>query len=469
MNWIDKTTLSNRYVHIIHFGNIRFDKAQKKEKKRKTYMSLLPYQHVDSVASLYDVDEIYDFINSGTYASVYRGVRREHTPPSIFSCVQPGKTVALKVIPKSNLKTEKDIRDVINEVSILKCVHHEHILRILEVFQTNREVCLVLELVEGKELLRGLGPSVVFAEERAKKIVSQIFQALFFLHEQKRVVHRDLKPENILIDSADHVTIVDFGLAKFFGHGRRGIGRHLSKPSSSLLQSMLSTLPSSEATASLLHHSPSMESVDSTSSHTNSPILATPCGTLRYAAPETVKNQGNGQWSTTRGSMPKLDVYSVGIIVFIMLCGQLPYDTKNKVTLAAQMEAGPKFSGPKWGTVSREAVDFVEGLLAADPDKRMTSAEALMHPWIKLSHDEGMPSPTSTQCYNSEDFTLPLSSTSATAFNEEDARVTANDNRNVLSTAFSAMLPVAAEDCEEPNAGRLIAGDRHSAQVSYFF
>ena len=125
--------------------------------------------------------------------------------------------------------------------------------------------------------------------------------------------------------------------------------------------------------------------MDSVGSHTNSPVLNTPVGTLRYTAPETLRGileNGGDPRQTTRLGLQKLDLYSVGIVAHIMLCGQMPFSARTKPQLATQMEAGAQFASAAWTRVSPEAKDFVQKLLYADPGSRLTAEQALRHPWI---------------------------------------------------------------------------------------
>jgi serine/threonine protein kinase len=129
----------------------------------------------------------------------------------------------------------------------------------------------------------------------------------------------------------------------------------------------------------------SMDSLESSSSHANSPLLTTPCGTLKYNAPEAVKNMvshGAEQQRTTRGDLPKRDLYSIGIIAFIMLSGQMPFNGKTKSALLDQMSRGASFDSPRWATVSPQAKALVSALLHVDPAQRPTAAEALRLPWM---------------------------------------------------------------------------------------
>ena len=405
-------------------------------------MSLLPFLTVESISTVFRVDEIYDFISSGASASVYRAEKINH--PTYHLRVPDNVPVALKVIEKKNIVTEREVRDVINEVAILKCVRHRNIVQLYDVFQTSREVVLVMEYVDGQELLQSVTSSrgLVLPEARTKAIILQIVEALEFLHVERHVVHRDLKPENILLTKGDQVTVVDFGLAKFFGH-RRVVRRGLATANVTPLSAFALRTPSDEPLrrSTSMASSASVESMDSMSSHTNSPILATPCGTLRYAAPETVRTLADqrAQFETTRGSMPKLDMYPVGIITFIVLSGHLPFDTKNKNTLASQMEQGAKFVGPKWDTVSEEAKDFVRRLMVTEPTKRMTAADALNHPWLCVKPTTSVSEDScSTVCGETSSEEVVRGSTSVAEDAHYDATI---GDRKRVSVAFSAMLP----------------------------
>lgn len=168
-----------------------------------------------------------------------------------------------------------------------------------------------------------------FEEPIAKLLFYQMLVAVKYLHEQG-ITHRDLKPENVLLSSEKNETVIkitDFGLSKVVGE-----------------QSLMQTL----------------------------------CGTPSYLAPEVLLTCGTGGYSKA------VDLWSLGVILFICLAGYPPFSEQiTKHTLHEQIVKG-LYSFPKqyWKTVSPQAIDLVKKLLTVDPNKRITVDEALQHPWI---------------------------------------------------------------------------------------
>lgn len=432
-------------------------------------MSLLPFVCVDSISSLYQFDRIDDFLGDGRFAAVYRA--RRVGPSS--EAVQTGESVAIKIIERRTLDSERALKGVINEVEVLKRVHHCNCVRLREVLQSQTEVFIVLDLVEdGGELFseivnsspNGLGEVV------AATISKQILQGLRYLHSKCHVAHRDLKPENILLSprgsctssqnvSTLKITIVDFGLAKYIGNGESrktavgkpapaGIERpriltvyHQGIPSNSM---MLST-NCGRKRASSIGSCTSADSFESAPADPNSPMLNTPVGTLKYSAPETVRGileHGSNPRSTTKGNVLKSDTYSVGVIVYIMLCGKLPFSAKSQAQLAAQMEAGASFANARWDAISQEAKNFVSQLLTSTVDTRMTAEQALAHPWI-VNHAQATPadpleSPQHTPRDQLRGSNLPVMTTPTP--NHRRYFDDAVQDRAVLGDAFDAIL-----------------------------
>ncbi|RNF10499.1 protein kinase [Trypanosoma rangeli] len=269
-------------------------------------MSLFPFREERHINQLYETDDIYDFIGRGTFASVFKAVSLVDGAE-----LRKGDTVALKVFNKRDLTSEKMRLDVINEVEVLRRINHKNCVRLLDYFQTPLHLVIVMNYVDGTELFKALRDTV-FTEAQVRFVTQQLLEALDYLHNVVGVVHRDVKPENILVTLMEndefHVTLVDFGLARSLARksgGRRRLG-------------------SARFSLRAMPESPSVESPDS---HCDSPLIATPCGTLNYAAPETVKSltQSGGQLATTPDLLARMDVYAVGTILYVMLVGKLPF------------------------------------------------------------------------------------------------------------------------------------------------
>ncbi|XP_004288057.1 PREDICTED: CDPK-related kinase 5 [Fragaria vesca subsp. vesca] len=238
-----------------------------------------------------------------------------------------GQQVAVKVIPKAKMTTAIAIEDVRREVKILKALTgHSNLVQFYDAYEDHDNVYIVMELCEGGELLdRILARGGKYTEEDARTVMIQILNVVAFCHLQG-VVHRDLKPENFLFSSKDEdsqLKAIDFGLSDFV------------KPDERLNDIV---------------------------------------GSAYYVAPEVLH----------RAYGTEADVWSVGVIAYILLCGSRPFWARTESGIfRAVLKADPSFDEPPWPTLSTEARDFVKRLLNKDPRKRMTAAQALSHPWLK--------------------------------------------------------------------------------------
>lgn len=237
------------------------------------------------------------------------------------------RTVAVKIIDKANIEVNTD--SLKTEVTILKSVKDPHIVELIDVYETADRVYLVMELLTGGELFDRIvnvypnGYSEVVASKLTKKVV----QSIQYLH-KKGIVHRDLKPENLIYATKDNdsdVKITDFGLAKIAN---------------------------------------------------GSFVLKTACGTPNYVAPEVLLNEGYTS---------AVDMWSVGVILYILLCGFPPFYSDNTPELFEQIIRGQyDFPSPYWDNVSASAKDLITKLLQTDPKKRYTPEQTMNHPWIRL-------------------------------------------------------------------------------------
>ncbi|KAF5951700.1 CDPK-related kinase 5-like [Camellia sinensis] len=247
-----------------------------------------------------------------------------------------GQRVAVKVIPKTKMTTAIAIEDVRREVKILRALTgHKNLVQFYDAFEDHNNVYVVMELCEGGELLdRILSRGGKYSEDEAKAVMLQILNVVAFCHLQG-VVHRDLKPENFLFTSKDdehsQLKAIDFGLSDFV------------KPDERLNDIV---------------------------------------GSAYYVAPEVLH----------RSYSTEADVWSIGVIAYILLCGSRPFWARTESGIfRAVLKADPSFDEAPWPSLSLEAKDFVKRLLNKDPRKRMSAAQALSHPWIRNSNDIKVP------------------------------------------------------------------------------
>ncbi|XP_012141377.1 calcium/calmodulin-dependent protein kinase I isoform X1 [Megachile rotundata] len=235
---------------------------------------------------------------------------------------KPGQMFAVKIIDKKALKGKEDSLE--NEIRVLRRLTHPNIVQLLETFEDKHKVYLVMELVTGGELFDRIVEKGSYTEKDASGLIRQVLEAVDYMHDQG-VVHRDLKPENLLYYSPDEdskIMISDFGLSKMEDSG----------------------------------------------------IMATACGTPGYVAPEVLAQKPYGK---------AVDVWSIGVISYILLCGYPPFYDENDVNLFAQILKGEfEFDSPYWDDISDSAKDFIHKLMCVNVEERFTCKQALAHPWI---------------------------------------------------------------------------------------
>ncbi|KAJ1291917.1 hypothetical protein BS78_02G352800 [Paspalum vaginatum] len=246
-----------------------------------------------------------------------------------------GESVAVKVIPKAKMTTSIAIEDVRREVKILKALAgNKNLVQFYDAYEDNENVYIVMELCEGGELLdRILSRGGKYSEDDAKAVLVQILNVVAFCHIQG-VVHRDLKPENFLFTSKDensNLKAIDFGLSDFV------------KPDERLNDIV---------------------------------------GSAYYVAPEVLH----------RCYSTEADVWSIGVIAYILLCGSRPFWARTESGIfRSVLKADPSYNEAPWPSLTPEAMDFVKRLLCKDPRRRMTAAQALSHPWIRNYNDIKLP------------------------------------------------------------------------------
>jgi len=212
--------------------------------------------------------------------------------------------------------------------------NHRSIIRLSDVYEDAGYVHLVTDLCEGGELFDKIvekadcdNGAPCFTEAEAARIIRQILEAVSYLH-KKGVAHRDIKPENILFETQEDgspVKIIDFGLS------RKHSSRMGEKP------------------------------------------MSTVVGTPYYIAPEVLRKRYD----------KSCDLWSVGVIAYILLCGYPPFNgADNDQTHKSVLRGRYYFPAEDWNDISREAMDFIFGMLQLDPTRRMSAEQAMNHPWI---------------------------------------------------------------------------------------
>ncbi|KAG0292072.1 hypothetical protein BGZ96_004559 [Linnemannia gamsii] len=230
--------------------------------------------------------------------------------------------VAVKIISKASLANKAAVhRGIEREIAIMKLINHPHVIRLYDVYETEKELFLVMEFVAGGELFEYLVNKGRLDESEALRFFQQIIVGLAFCHKRK-ICHRDLKPENLLLDDRMNVKIADFGMASLQKTGR---------------------------------------------------LLETSCGSPHYASPEVVtglKYDGSSS-----------DIWSCGIILYALLTGHLPFDDENIRQLLSKVKAG-KFYMPT--DISPGARDLISRMLTVNPKRRITMQGVMMHPWFRM-------------------------------------------------------------------------------------
>ncbi|KAK9498719.1 hypothetical protein O3M35_003292 [Rhynocoris fuscipes] len=245
----------------------------------------------------------------------------------VRKCIDKTKNIeyALKIIDKSKCVGKEHMIE--NEVAILRVVNHPNIIQLIAEYDTPNELYLVMELVKGGDLFDAISRAVKFPEGDARVMTQNLASALAYLHEHN-IVHRDIKPENLLVEMEGErlktLKVGDFGLAQ-----------KVDQP------------------------------------------LFTVCGTPTYVAPEILNETGYGL---------EIDVWAMGVILYIMLCGFPPFVSPNndQEELFDDILNGQYgFPSPYWDDVSELARDLISHMLQSNPDVRFSAEDVLDHPWFE--------------------------------------------------------------------------------------
>ncbi|XP_051005328.1 serine/threonine-protein kinase 33 [Acomys russatus] len=272
-----------------------------------------------------DIEEFYTFrriLGQGSFGMVSEAIDRE-----------TGAKWAIKKVNKEKAGSSA-MKLLEREVNILKIVKHKHIIHLEQVFETPQKMYLVMELCEDGELKEVLERKGYFSENETRLIIQSLASAIAYLH-NKDIVHRDLKLENIMVKSSFlddnnemnlNIKVTDFGLA---------VKKHGSR---------------SEA------------------------MMQTTCGTPIYMAPEVINAHDYSQ---------QCDIWSIGVIMYILLCGEPPFLANSEEKLFELIRKGElRFENPIWESISDSAKSVLKQLLKVDPAHRITAKELLDNQWL---------------------------------------------------------------------------------------
>ncbi|KAJ3074116.1 hypothetical protein HDU98_012054 [Podochytrium sp. JEL0797] len=324
-------------------------------------------------------------LGKGNFATVFLA---RHTKTS-SSC-------AVKVLTKKLFSGKpKLIQNIEQEISILRLLEHPCIIKIHQVYDLPKSINIVMEFAKGGELFDRIISCGHFSERDTRIVMTQLFSALEYLH-ARNIVHRDLKPENILLasEAADdwRIKISDFGLAKL--------------------------VPEKD-------------------------YLKTLCGTPNYVAPEVLNKQGDRAYGSP------VDLWSCGVILYICLVGQPPFsDELAPPKMLDQIKQGKfSFPSPWWDNVSPSAIALIKKLILLNPEARLTSTQALNHPFMVGSEGDKDASPISTDPAIAQ---LPIPKDAKT-LNEEKTSVVLDPKRFLdTTTAVTPTKPRATAPAVAP-------------------
>ena len=239
---------------------------------------------------------------------------------------------ACKFLPKSNIK-ESDLQKFRREIKILIKTDHPNIIKLYEVFETNKYLYLIMERCNGGELfdkiINNIGSGKMYSEKIAANLLLQIMSAIDYCH-KNGICHRDLKPENILFlnegnEENNPIKVIDFGLSQILDKDK----------------------------------------------------LTSPVGTPYYVAPEILSGEYN----------QKCDIWSAGVILCILLTGEPPFNGPNNAIIYHKIKNFEYCFSEKWKYISNEAKDLVSHMLVPQ-NMRYNASEVLAHPWFKIAQED---------------------------------------------------------------------------------
>ncbi|XP_069929219.1 serine/threonine-protein kinase SIK1 [Oryctolagus cuniculus] len=227
--------------------------------------------------------------------------------------------VAIKIIDKTRLDSS-NLEKIYREVQLMKLLDHPHIIKLYQVMETKDMLYIVTEFAKNGEMFDYLTSHGHLSEKEARRKFCQILSAVEYCH-NRRIVHRDLKTENLLLDANMDIKLADFGFGNFYNPGEP---------------------------------------------------LSTWCGSPPYAAPEVFEGK--------EYEGPQLDIWSLGVVLYVLVCGSLPFDGPTLPSLRQRVLEG-RFRIPFF--MSRDCETLIRRMLVVDPAKRISIAQIWQHRWMQ--------------------------------------------------------------------------------------
>ncbi|KAJ7968717.1 Non-specific serine/threonine protein kinase [Quillaja saponaria] len=236
--------------------------------------------------------------------------------------LRSGQSVAIKVVDKEKILRVGLIDQIKREISVMRLVRHPNIVQLYEVMASKTKIYFAMEYVKGGELFKKVLKGKL-KEDVARKYFQQLIAAVDFCH-SRGVYHRDLKPENLLLDANGDLKVSDFGLSALWDSKR------------------------------------------------NDGLLHTTCGTPAYVAPEVIHKKGYDG--------PKADIWSCGVVLFVLLAGYLPFHDSNLIEMYRKISKGD-FRCPNW--FPPEVKKLLSRILDPNPHSRLDIAKLKENSWFK--------------------------------------------------------------------------------------
>jgi serine/threonine protein kinase/uncharacterized coiled-coil DUF342 family protein len=297
-------------------------------KERLIFLAPTVQERLERESCLADF-EILGGLGSGAFGKVHK-VRHKITKA----------VYALKQISKSQLKSQKMVPQIKNEIKIMYSLDQPNIIKLFSHFEENDYIYLIIEFAEGGQLWDKLVRKGRFDEKTVQQFMREMIAALEYCHSRSPpIIHRDIKPENILLDKEGHIKLADFGWSNFFNPGAQ---------------------------------------------------RKTYCGTLDYLAPEMIQESGHDT---------KVDIWSLGVLIFELLTGKAPFTPPSNIKDAKQMQSileenilNVRIDYPK--DFPPLAKDLVSKLLKKNPQTRISNKDMKDHAWLRGNAPKNQPAPS---------------------------------------------------------------------------